>query len=140
VALLGLTSWIASKFNKTSLVENFTRFGYAIIALDVAGHIAHNLFHLLAEGKSIFYTAVALFGQEVHGASPALVSMDTIQVLQFGLIGLGFIASLYTAYRIARTIHPKGNVLATFGPYAVLMVILTVMNVYLFVLPMAMRM
>ena len=74
------TSWIAGKFNKSSLVENFTRFGYAIIALDVAGHIAHNLFHLLAEGKSIFYTALTLFGQEVHGASPALVGMDTIQI------------------------------------------------------------
>ena len=121
-------------------MENFTRFGYAIIALDVAGHIAHNLFHLLAEGKSIFYTALALFGQEVHGASPALVGMDTIQILQFGLIALGFIGSLYTAYRIAKTNHSGGNVWGTFVPYAALIVILGVMNVYLFVLPMAMRM
>ena len=53
VDIMGLTYWIAGKFNKINLVENFTRFGYAIIALDVAGHIAHNLFHLLAEGKSM---------------------------------------------------------------------------------------
>jgi hypothetical protein len=121
-------------------VENFTRFGYAIIALDVAAHIAHNLFHLLAEGKSIFYTAMALFGQETHGASPALVSMETIQILQFGLIALGFIASIYAAYRIAKTSHPNGKTWSTFVPFAVLMVILTAMNVYLFMLPMAMRM
>lgn len=140
VALLGLTSWIAGRFNKTSLVENFTRFGYAIIALDVAAHIAHNLFHLLAEGKSIYYTALALFGQEAHGASPALVSMETIQILQFGLIGLGFIGSLYAAYRIAKSSHPNGKAWTTFAPYAVLMVILTAMNIYLFILPMAMRM
>jgi hypothetical protein len=140
VAMLGLTSWIAGKFNKTNLLENFTRFGYAIIALDVAGHIAHNLFHLLAEGKSIFYTAIALFGQEVHGASPALVGMETIQLLQYGLLILGFVGSLYTAYRIAKNNQPKGNVWGTFAPYAVLIVILTVMNVYLFMLPMAMRM
>ena len=140
VALLGLTSWIAGRFNKTNLVENFTRFGYAIIALDVAAHIAHNLFHLLAEGKSIYYTALALFGQEIHGASPALVSMETIQILQFGLIGLGFIASLYAAWRIAKTNQPAGKVWATFAPFAVLMVVLTAMNIYLFMLPMAMRM
>ena len=140
VALLGFTSWVASKFNKSSLVENFTRFGYAIIALDVAGHIAHNLFHLLAEGKSIFYTAMALFGQEIHGTSPALVAMDTIQILQYGLIALGLAGSLYTAYRIAKNSHPDGKAWATFVPYAVLIVILTVMNIYLFMLPMAMRM
>lgn len=140
VAMLGITSWVAGKFNNTNLVENFTRFGYAIIALDVAGHIAHNLFHLLAEGKSIFYTAIALFGQEVHGASPAVLSMDTIQLLQYGLIVLGFAASLYTAYRIAHKNQPGGKVRETFVPYAALIVVLTVMNVYLFTLPMAMRM
>jgi polyferredoxin len=140
VALLGFTSWVAGKFNKSSLVENFTRFGYAIIALDVAGHVAHNLFHLLAEGKSIFYTAIALFGQEMHGASPALVSMETIQFLQYGLIALGFIGSLYTAYRVAKNNHPSTQVWKTFTPYAVLIVVLTIMNVYLFILPMAMRM
>lgn len=140
VTLLGITSWIAGKFNKSSLVENFTRFGYAIIALDVAGHIAHNLFHLLAEGKSIFYTALALLGQEVHGASPAVVGMETIQFLQYGLIALGFVASLYTAYRIARSHQTTGAVWGTFAPYAALIVVLTVMNIYLFMLPMAMRM
>lgn len=140
VALLGLTSWIASKFNKTSLVENFTRFGYAIIALDVAGHIAHNLFHLLAEGKSIFYTAIALFGQEVHGASPAIVGMETIQILQYGLIVLGFVGSLLIAYRVSKAIHGSGKVWGTFVPFAALMILLAVMNVYLFMLPMAMRM
>ncbi len=122
------------------MVENFARFGYAIIALDVAGHIAHNLFHLLAEGKSILYTALTLFGQEVHGASPALVGMDTIQLLQFGLLALGFVGSLYTAYRIAANNHADSQKWGTFVPYAVLIVVLTVMNVYLFMLPMAMRM
>jgi hypothetical protein len=140
VALLGITSWLAGKSNKASLVENFAHFGYAIIALDVAGHIAHNLFHLLAEGKSIFYTALIFFGQEFHGASPALVSMSTIQVLQYGLLALGFIGSLYTAYRIAQNNQAGGKVWTTFVPYAVLIVILTFMNVYLFMLPMAMRM
>jgi polyferredoxin len=140
VSLLSITSWVASKFNKESLIENFTRFGYAMIALDVAGHIAHNLFHLLAEGKSIFYTAIALFGQEVHGASSSLLSMEAIQFLQYGLIALGFIGSLYTAYRVAKNNHSGTLARRTFAPYAALIIVLTVMNVYLFILPMAMRM
>jgi hypothetical protein len=140
VSLLGLASFVAAKFNKTSILDNFTRFGYAIIALDMAAHIAHNLFHLLAEGKSIIYTAIALFGVESHGASPALVSTATIQVLQFGLIGLGFIGSLYIVYRIAKSNHKGGLVWATVAPYAILMVLLGVLNIILFTLPMAMRM
>ena len=95
VALLALASWVANKFNKDSILQNFTRFGYAIIVLDVAGHIAHNLFHLLAEGKSILYT---------DRKSTRLNSSHV---------------------RIS---------------YAVLMVILTAINIWLFVLPMAMRM
>jgi len=140
VALLGFTSWVAGKFNKVSLVENFARFGYAIIALDMAGHIAHNLFHLLAEGKSIYYTALGLFGVSFHGASAAILDMATIQFLQFGLLALGFIGSLYVAYRIAKLNSLNGKVWGTFVPYAALMVVLTVMNVILFTLPMAMRM
>ena len=140
VALLGFTSWVAGKFNKVSLIENFARFGYAIIALDMAGHIAHNLFHLLAEGKSIYYTAMGLFGVAFHGASPAILDTATIQFLQFGLLALGFIGSLYVAYRIAKNNSADGKVWGTFVPYAVLMVVLTIMNVILFTLPMAMRM
>jgi polyferredoxin len=140
VTLLGMASFAAAKLNKASFLDNFIRFGYAIIALDMAAHIAHNLFHLLAEGKSILYTGLALIGVETHAASTALVSMETIQILQFGLIGLGFIGSLYIVYRIAKSNHQGVAVLATFTPYAILMVCLGVLNVILFTLPMAMRM
>jgi hypothetical protein len=56
------------------------------------------------------------------------------------LIALGFIGSLYTAYRISKSNHSGEKVWGTFAPFAVLMVILTIMNVVLFTLPMAMRM
>jgi polyferredoxin len=140
VSLLGGASLIASKCNNTSFADNFTRFGYAIIALDLAAHIAHNLFHLLAEGKSIFYTGLALFGVESHGASPALVSVPTIQMMQFGLVGLGVLGSLCIVYSISKS-HYEGNAIwATFTPYAVLMGSLGILNIVLFTLPMSMRM
>ena len=66
--------------------------------------------------------------------------MATIQFLQFGLLALGFIGSLYVAYRIAKLTSVNGKVWGTFIPYAVLIVVLTIMNVILFTLPMAMRM
>jgi ethanolamine transporter EutH len=141
ISLLALTSWVAGKFNRESLLTNFTRFGYALIVLDMAGHMAHNLFHLLAEGKAIIFTGLALIGQGVgHDLSTALMDPGAIQMLQFGLVGLGFLGSLYTAYRIAKANYAPENVWGTFIPYAVLMVVLGAINVYLFVLPMAMRM
>ncbi|MCX7114146.1 MAG: 4Fe-4S binding protein [Proteobacteria bacterium] len=140
VSLLAWASFYAAKYNKASFVDNFTRFGYAIIAFDLAAHIAHNLFHLLAEGKSILYTGLALFGVDSHDASPALAGMPVIQTLQFGLLGLGFLASLYSVYRIAESNHEGEVVWATFKPYALMMVSFGILNVVLFTLPMSMRM
>lgn len=140
VSLLAWASYQASKVNNASFVENFTRFGYAIIAFDLAAHIAHNLFHLLAEGKSIFYTALGLFGIDSHDASPAIASMPVIQTLQFGFLAAGFLASLYIVYRTAQN-HFKGRaIMATFTPYALMMGVFGILNVLLFTLPMDMRM
>lgn len=141
IALLALTALVAKRFNHDSLVQNFAKFGYAIIPLDVAGHVGHNLFHLLAEGKAVFFTALTMFGQEVTEASPALLSGPTIQLLQYSLIALGVIGSLYTAYRIARSnYYGQGRTWSAFAPYAVLVLLLGVVNIWLFILPMAMRM
>jgi len=140
VLLLLLTGLIAKKFNKTSIMENFAKFGYAIIPLDLAGHIAHNLFHLLAEGKSVGYTFMGLFGMNSHGASTAILPSPTIQILQYIIIIIGTIGSIYTAYRIAKSSQTKGHPLGTSIVYAILMILLAVANIYLFSLPMAMRM
>ncbi len=140
LALYG-ASWWAKAANGKSITDNFARFGYALIPLDLAGHIAHNLFHLLAEGKSFIFTFMALFGMEYGDQSAALVSNTTIQILQFLLIGLGTLASIYAAYRIAKNnFAGEGKTGSSLLPYAVLTIILGAINVYLFILPMAMRM
>ena len=140
VVLLLLTGLIAKKFNKADLKENFARFGYAVIPLDLAGHIAHNLFHLLAEGKSVGYTFMGLFGMEYHGASTAILSNSTIQTLQYIIIAIGTVGSIYTAYRIAKSSQTKEKLLGTSIVYTILMILLAVANILLFSLPMAMRM
>jgi hypothetical protein len=140
ILLLGLASYAAKKFNNDSVVKNFARFGYAIIALDVAGHIAHNLFHLLAEGRAVHTTGASFFmGQAAQAGSSALLDDSTIQVLQYGLVALGVLGSLYTAYRISKSNNPR-QTWTTLAPYAVLILVLGAANVYLFSMPMAMRM
>ncbi|HEY8721714.1 4Fe-4S binding protein [Pengzhenrongella sp.] len=141
VGLLALASRFAAARNLESLVTNFARFGYALIPLDVAGHIAHNLFHLLAEGKSVFFTIASMFGNAIPGGSMALVGNGTIHVLQFALLALGVAGSLYTARRITyRRYATAARRRRTLAPYVTIISGLGALNVYLFMLPMAMRM
>jgi polyferredoxin len=135
---LAIASAISGRLGGESPVASFARFGYALIPLDLAAHLAHNLFHLLAEGKSILYTGVAFFGGAQSDGSTALVSTGTIRVLQFVLLAIGLAASLYTARRIAggRT----GASLASAVPVAVLVLAFGALNAVLFTMPMAMRM
>ena len=140
VALLALAAKVASLGNLESAVKNFARFGYALIPLDVAAHVAHNLFHLLAEGGSVFTTVGALFGGQGTG-SPALVGNGTIQVLQYMLLALGLAGSLYTARRIAhrRYLTPARR-RSTLAPFTALIVVLGALNAVMFLYPMTHRM
>lgn len=139
VALLSVTGLVAKIFNKASLKENFMKYGYAIIPLDMAAHIAHNLFHLLAEGKSVFYTFIELFGVNVAHTSSAILDDPTIQALQFILIVIGTLGSIYTVYKISKNNYESKTVSTTLV-YTVLLILLAVVNIMLFSLPMAMRM
>jgi polyferredoxin len=145
VLLLYIASWLGSRMNAESIRSNFARFGYALIPLDFAGHMAHNLFHLFAEGKAVFYTAMAMIGIKEHPASTAVLSGGTIEVMQFVLLFLGALGSMYTAYRIAKSNYgeerdpDERNKKYSYVPYAVLIFLLTLLNIYIFLLPMAHR-
>jgi len=141
LAAVWAASTVAARRNDETAIKNFARFGYALIPLDVAGHIAHNLYHLLAEGKSVLYTSLKLFGYDSGGASAALVTTPTIQVLQYLVLAVGIAGSAYTAYRIARARYPRRHVRrATLMPYLAVIGLFAAANVVLFMLPMAHRM
>ena len=99
VALLAVAAKVAARANLETTLQNFARFGYALIPLDVAAHIAHNLFHLLAEGSRCSTPSPTC--SAAGNRRPALVGTGTIQVLQFTLLAAGVAGSLYTARRIA---------------------------------------
>lgn len=137
VVLLLVTGLIAKRFNGASVKDNFAKYGYAIIPLDMAGHIAHNLFHLLAEGKSVVYTFLAVFGMETHNASTAVLDNATIQILQYILIVIGILGSIYVASRLAKSSEKPISVTVLYGG---LMIVFAVANIILFSMPMTMRM
>jgi hypothetical protein len=118
----------------------FARFGYSMIPLDIAGHIAHNMFHLLAEGKAVWFTAMPLFGATAGEGSAAIASPGTIQVLQYVIVALGTVASLYTAKRIAKAHTGARPWTATIAPFAAIIIMFAVINIGLFAMPMAHRM
>lgn len=56
ILLLVGFSALSSKFSREGTWQTFTRFGYAVIPLDLAGHLAHNLLHLFNEGGALYKT------------------------------------------------------------------------------------
>lgn len=136
VGLLLLTAKITTLLGGSveKVKTNFVRFGYAIIPLDLAGHLAHNLFHIITEGKAIWYNTAAFLGIHVTRGDLAFASASTVQMLQYAIIVIGTIGSLYTAYRIGN----KGK-FKVLMPYYTLMFLLAVANIYLFSMPMMHR-
>ncbi|MBP2645728.1 MAG: 4Fe-4S ferredoxin iron-sulfur binding domain protein, partial [Firmicutes bacterium] len=63
----------------------------------------------------------------------------TIQILQYVLLAAGAFGSVYTAYRIAKNNYST-KVLNSALPFIVLIIVLTLANVYFFMLPMTHRM
>jgi hypothetical protein len=118
--------------------KNFARFGYAIIPLDLAAHLAHNLFHLLAEGKNVLFNVSSTLGGTLTG-SPAFIANDTIQLLQFLVVALGVAGSAYAAWQIAERQEGNVSALRASAPHLVAIVLFGLVNLYLFTLPMMHR-
>lgn len=139
--LMTITSIISSKLQTTpgTAIANFAAFGYAFIPIDVAGHIAHNLFHLLAEGKSIIGAFIGLFTGTIT-IDGALMNASQIKSAQLALVIAGGIGTLYAAYRIAlakeQTIKGALKIVL---PHAILLLIIFAINILLFSTPMAHR-
>jgi ferredoxin len=117
-----------------SVKKNFILFGYAFIPLDLAGHLGHNLFHIITEGKAIWFNTLAFIGKESTVGNLSLASTTTVQWLQYVIITIGFIGSSYTAYKMGKKASFKAML-----PYYGLMLLLGMVNIYLFSLPMSHR-
>ncbi|MFT8396526.1 4Fe-4S binding protein [Propionibacterium sp.] len=147
IVLLALASWLAGKCDGLSTKQNFARFGYSFIPFGISVHIAHILFHLLAEGKSLAFSFSGMFGASHAGQSTAVVGPVGVKVIQYVLIVAGTALSLYTAYRMsgmssrstqsaAGGSAPRLSLALNWAP----ILIMAVINAVLFSMPMAMVM
>lgn len=135
IALLFGTAKLATVIGYPNKVkDNFVQMGYAIIPLDLAGHLAHNLFHILTEGKAVWYNTLGLFGFSATSTNLGFAEPTTVLIFQYMIILFGLIGSGYTVYRIGN----KGT-LKKLWPFFTLMLLLAAINIYLFSLPMAHR-
>jgi polyferredoxin len=137
IASLLAASRLSRQGGETTL-QNFARFGYALIALDLAAHMGHNLFHLLGEGLAVPRTLAALIGLEWNRSSDALLNTPTIQLLQYMMLAVGAAASAYAIYRIARQ-PGRVRTIRTLWPHMALLLVLVLVNAYMFAQPMAHR-
>jgi hypothetical protein len=137
IALLAAASFASSRLSGGDMLRDFTIFGYALIPLDLAAHMAHNLFHLLGEGLAVPRSMVLWLGGTWEG-STALLNTMTIEVLQYLMLGAGIAATAYAAYRIAGSAHGTSKWRALV-PQLLLVALLVAINVYMFTQPMAHR-
>ncbi len=139
VLLLFAATAFSKRLTGETLRNAFARFGYAVIPLDLASHMAHNLFHLLAEGKATYYTFMGLFGVHIEGPT-SFIADPTIQIMQYFLVIAGTIGSLYTAYRIAKQNYGVSKALSVAMPYLVVVLFFGILNYLTFTVRMTMRM
>ncbi|MEK6874169.1 MAG: 4Fe-4S binding protein [Nanoarchaeota archaeon] len=141
LTLMTISSFFSNRLQTVpvSTSVNFAAFGYAFIPIDVAGHIAHNLFHLLAEGKAILGAFIGLITGEV-AFEGGIADTSLISGLQYSLIIVGGFGTLYVAYRIACTREEStSSALKILLPHAVLLLIIFGVNLLLFMMPMSHR-
>lgn len=144
--LVILAGLLAGAINGRTLKQNFSQFGYTMIPLCLGVHIAHSCFHLLGEGKALWYSLLHALGMHHQMAmggmdmDMGLVAPDGIKIIQYTLIAAGTAAALFTAYRMAHGNRADPRPGATFAVNAAAIMALVVLNCILFAMPMAMEM
>ena len=125
----------------------FVVFGYALIPIGLAMHLAHNLAHLLLEGGGIVpvvQRAVALhtplsLGEPDWQAAP-LATAEVVALLQMTVLVGFFVLSLVAGHRLSLRAYPDvRRASRAFVPLAVLSFVFTVAGIVLLNLPMGMR-
>ena len=134
-------SWVSSRVSGESTIRNFARFGYAFVAINLAGHIAHNLMNFFGEGKTILAAFWGLFSGNVYQfQEPWLLQYGTVRMLQYFILLLGTVGTLIVTYKIAENkAKNKRELMLTIIPYYVFAVGLILLNLLLISQPMISR-
>lgn len=148
--LVGLSAALARWLGrlKTSWLETATRFSYALVPVGFGVWLAHYSFHFLASCDAVipaFQRLANDFGWTGLGepewvyacCRPVASWLPRLEIL---LLDLGLLLSLYSGYRIALTQTERtSQALKGFAPWALLIVFLFAVGVWIVLQPMQMR-
>jgi NAD-dependent dihydropyrimidine dehydrogenase PreA subunit len=130
LALAGLLSQVLSgKLDRAEVLQNFVTFGYAIIPLALAGHVAHGVYHLLTRSRTVPVAFLAMVGRFPSGVQAAWLPNSAIFPIEMAVLAFGAAGSLYVGYRLARR-HAPRSPWAAYLPHAFLLLALLAANVY----------
>ncbi|HEY6793933.1 MAG TPA: 4Fe-4S binding protein, partial [Kineosporiaceae bacterium] len=136
VVLLVAASAVMGRTAGGGIRVHLTRFGYALIPLDVAAFVAHTQADALGHGRDLYRSVARLVGAHPTAVAPALAAPGTIRTVQWCLIIAGTAAALYVTWRILGRRYRAGRQrragLLTFGS---LVVLLAALNLALFAVP-----
>jgi len=130
-----------------TVIQEATRYGYALIPIGFGMWVAHYLFHFLVGGLTLIPLTqeyLASFGIEFLG-TPAwalgpLVPDSWLLPLELVFLELGLLVSLVAAYRIAQREVGSGlRALKASMPWGLLAVLLSLAGAWLLLQPMEMR-
>jgi polyferredoxin len=129
------------------LRRTFAIFGYMFVPIGLALHLAHNVAHLLLEGRGIVpavqrvvavYTPWSLGAPDWRG--DPLASPGVVWLIQMAILVAFFVLSLLAGHRLAlRAFDDPRAASRAFAPMAVLSALFTIAGIVLLNLPMGMR-
>jgi cytochrome c oxidase assembly factor CtaG len=128
--------------------EVATRFAYALVPLGFGMWLAHTSFHFLTSWGTVVPTSqrfaadlgLGFLGQPQWGRSCCRPASEWLLHVEIFFLDAGLLLSLYTAYRIGRDLcEPPTRALKALAPWAVVIVLLFAVGVWLVLQPMQMR-
>ncbi len=132
--ILTLMSLVAQRVNGDSWKDNLTRFGFALIPLDMALVVSNTCPDLLGNARALIYSALALFGIESGKAPREIIPDWAIRDFQIALVIIGALISLHAVYRISHHyFDAKGHVTRTLAPYSAMVVGFASVMLWIFV-------
>lgn len=144
-AAASLSRWWSA--DRGRVIEVATRFSYALIPLGCGMWLTHYAFHLFTSYDAVVPAAqrwaadLGLFAGTPHWQSCCAVPVASwLLRAEIVFLELGFLLSLYTAYRIALERSPHWpTALRAFAPWGALCLLLFVAGIWIVLQPMQMR-
>jgi cytochrome c oxidase assembly factor CtaG len=150
VVLVGGAACLSRRWGDTTAgwLEVATRYSFALVPLGFGMWLAHYSFHFLTSYEAVVPTAQRFaadlgwtaLGAPRWGACWCAPVADWLPRLEILFLDLGLLLSLYAGYRLALTQAPRlPQALRALAPWAVLMVLLFLVGVWIVLQPMQMR-